>query len=130
MAQDNNQPNVINIFDDEQIKIEVEELWGNVFRATYSILKTADMFGFEEIEIKSNPNIHQLIAATATMEFWLDTALAIVQNCENVEHGLIRMILNAKQNVNHMQAMAAGLKTNDRELYDEALNCLRNQAQI
>lgn len=122
--------NVSDFFDDEEIKREAELLWAGVFQGTYNVLKTADAFGFDEIEIKSNPNIYELIAVTETLEFWLDKAIARLQDMNDTDHALIRMIFNAKHQVSAMQQMVAGLKTKDRDLYDKALERLRTQAQF
>lgn len=120
--------NVSEFFDDNEIKEQVEQVWAGTFQATYRILKSADLFAFEEIEIKSNPNIHQLISAALTLEFMLDSALGYLQSCEDIDHSVIRMILNAKHQISHMQAIVTALKTKDRDMYDTAIKRLGEQA--
>lgn len=122
--------NVSEFFDDILIKNEVEMIWGGVILATQKLLQNAELFGFDEIELKSNPNIHQLITATSTIDFMLGRALDDMQCLDNPDHTLVRMILNAKQNILHMKEIATALKLKDKEIYAAAIERLKTQAQF
>lgn len=120
--------NVSEFFDDIRIKEEVEKIWSNVFDSVYQVIRNSDLYAFDEIEAKSNPNIHQLIAATSMLEFMLDRAVEFLECSDRIDHDLIRMLINAKQQVVLMKEIATALKIQDKAIYDLAIDRLKNQA--
>lgn len=124
----NDEQNVSDFFGDILIKKEVEKIWGEIFDSTYQIIRNSDLYAFEEIEAKSSPNVHQLIAATSILEFMLDRTVEYIECSDVVDHDLIRMLINAKQQIVLMQEIATALKIKDKDLYDDAIVRLRAQA--
>lgn len=122
--------NVSEFFDDIHVKEEVEKIWGEIFDSTYQVIKNSDLYAFEEIEIKSNPNIHQLIAATSMLEFMLDRTIEYVECMDEIDYSLIRMLINARQQIVLLKDIATALKIKDKQLFESSVRQLKTQAPI
>ncbi len=122
--------NVSEFFNDIQIKVEVERIWGEIFDSAFQVIRNSDLYAFEEIEIKSNPNIHQLIAATSMLEFMLDRTIEYVECMDEVDHSLIRMLINARQQIVLLKEIATALKIKDKDLFETSIKQLKKQAPI
>ncbi len=116
-------------FNDESIRSYVEELWGKVFEVSNQIIRDTKVFGFNEIDVIPDPNIHQMLATLAVASNTLDLILNMNSNGD-IDIGDTRLVLNAKQQVLNMESIATALKSKDRSRYDESVKRLHEQAQI
>lgn len=114
---------------EKEIVKEVEKCWHEVFKASKKIIADADVFGFYLIEENGTPNIHKILDSLKIIEFEIN----FIWN-KHVEGELdindTRLIHNTKQQILNMQKMANALKRKDKNLYNEALRCLLNQASM
>lgn len=125
MAENNNSE----FFGDDSIKLLVEELWGKVFAASNKVIRDTKVFGFNEIEVIPNPNVHQIIASLAVISNTLELIMTMDRDGV-INIGDARQLINAKQQILNMEAVAIALKRKDRASYEEAVSRLHSQAQI
>lgn len=125
MTENNN----TEFFGDETIKLLVESLWSKVFAASNKVIRDTEVFGFNEIEVIPNPNVHQIIASLAVISNTLELIMTMDRNGV-INIGDARQLINAKQQILNMEAIAIALKSKDRDAYEEAVRRLQNQAQF
>ncbi len=110
----------------EEIKTEIETAWGGVFKVVNTVISHHESFGYKLIENKINPSFHEILLSLKVMEAILDAIYAEVQD----EYELSRMMLNAKQQINHIERVVTALKHQRQDDYEAAMALLRSQAQI
>jgi hypothetical protein len=115
----------VNLFDDEDIKKQVIEVWATVFSASNIVIQHAKQFGFDGMVVVPNPNIHQLLVPVRLLSQWIEVFL-----CENMEYDQVRLMLNAKQQLLRMEMVAAALEAGDLENFNRTMEEIQNQAQI
>ena len=114
-----------NLIDDQAIKDKVQKLWELVFSASNKILVDEKRFGFTGIGVIPDPNIHQMIAVIRSIDEGLMTVL---QEFSDLQYDETRLILNAREQISRMEVVAIALKLNNKELFDEAIKRLEEQA--
>ena len=119
----------LEFFGDDSIKELVVELWGGVFEASNKLIKDTKIFGFQEIGIIPDPNVHQMINSLALISNMLEIMLTLSQTGQ-VDTEDTRLIFNAKQQILMMEQIASALNNDDRASYDEAVERLQKQAPI
>ena len=116
-------------FGDDGIKQKVEALWAGVFQASNRVLHQHDTFGFSGIEIIPSPNIHQMMNTLRVLGFVIDILVDKAPE-HNLDHGSVRQLLNAKQQISNMESVAAALKIGSRDDYEAAVAILDKQLVV
>lgn len=119
--------NSIEFFGDDDVRVLVEKLWSEVFRASNKLIQDTKAFGFSDIAILPNPNIFQMINALTMIDIMIDIVLPLEQD------GKIKSsvnLLNAKQQILNMRMIATAITDDDRNAYEAAVRRLNNQAQV
>lgn len=119
----------LEFFGDDSIKELVVELWGGVFEASNKLIRDTQIFGFQEIGIIPDPNVHQMLNSLALIGSMLELMLTLSQ-AGQVDIEDTRLIFNAKQQILMMEQIASALNNDDRASYDEAVERLQKQAPI
>lgn len=110
----------------QEVRVEVEAAWSDVFKVVNTVLHHHDRFGYELIERKIDPKFPDILLSVKVMEAILDAIFA-----ENkLDYDLSRLMLNAKQQINRIELVVTALKHDKREDYEAAMAALRNQAQF
>lgn len=117
----------IEFFGDKEIQKHVLELWANVFDASHKVIQDAKIFGFENMGVLPDPNIHQMLATLSVIDGMLEFILTLTQ-AGKVDFNDTRLIFNAKQQILTMEQIATALNNDDRKGYDEAVDRLGKQA--
>lgn len=118
---------IIELFDEQDIKLRVEKVWGKVFSASNKVISQAKNFGFSGIEIIPSPNIHDMLVRLQVFSAVIDILVTHAELFE-VEYAETRLLLNAKEQITRMERVAAALKANNRADYIEAISTLESQA--
>lgn len=119
----------LEFFGDDSIKELVVELWAGVFEASNKLIRDTQIFGFQEIGIIPDPNVHQMLNSLALIDSMLELMLTLSQTGQ-VDIEDTRLIFNAKQQILMMEQIASALNNDDRVSYDQAVKRLQTQAQI
>jgi DNA-binding GntR family transcriptional regulator len=106
-----------------QIRDEVEGAWADVFKIVNSVIEHDDRFGFKLIESKINPSFQDILLSLRMMEALLDVL-------PTDDYSMYRMVLNAKQQINHIEQVVTAVKHNAQDDYTRAMAKLRSQAQF
>lgn len=123
--------NFSDFFNDATIKEEVVGLWGNVFQVSNKIIKDANFYGFDLIDLIPDPNVHQILKSMKVINSLLEDIMDDIEDSEIQEHiEMTRIILNAKQQILLMEKVAISLKQKDKVEFDSAINAMKNQATI
>ncbi|MFC3863711.1 hypothetical protein [Alcaligenes aquatilis] len=112
------------------IKDKVEQVWAIVFQNSNTVLKQHKEYGFVGIERIPTPNIHEIVLQLRVFDAILDILLANAQDIAEVEYEQQRQLLNAKSQLVAMGQVAAALKAEKREDFEEAIDRLQKQCCI
>jgi len=115
-------------FEDEKIKKIVYDLWSIVTKNANRVIYQADRYGFAQIEVKANPNIHQMLATLRGIEKLIDGIIDDSEFIGEMGHDSVRHILNAKDALNRMQRVAISLNDKNKDDFDESVAALKNTA--
>jgi hypothetical protein len=107
----------------------VRGAWEDVFRASNTVITQSRLYGFGGIQIIENPNIRQILESMNVVSGMLDT---IISNLGAADFDLgtdnVRLLLNAKEQVSRLEAVAAALAAGDEALYYEKVELVRSLA--
>lgn len=104
----------------------INESWDKVIGFVNKILVAHVHFGFQKIEASLNPSIKDILKGLSVADFLLNEFV----ESELLEYDEVRMALNSRQCILHMQLLAAALETNDESKYQEAIKLLESQAKF
>jgi ABC-type lipoprotein export system ATPase subunit len=116
------------LIDQDQVKQKVEELWAKVFLNSNEVIRQHTNHGFNGVK-NGNPGIEQRIFLLHSLEAILDLLLAHAPLGE-LDYEQQRQILNAKQQINNMELVAAAVKANAHDDYVAAVEALERQLPI
>ena len=114
---------------EHEIQKDIEEIWEKICGACNKIINDTKLFGFMEIGLVPNPNIHDMVRYLVVIDKVLDSILMLVE-CNEADHVDSRVIFNSKQQIFNMKQMANAVVKNDIDLYNEYLHKLKNQSLI
>ena len=95
------------------------------FAASNKVLVDEKRFGFLGMEAIPDPNIHQMMVLLRALNAAL---VSIPEEFGTLQYEENRLILNAREQITRMEMVAAALKANDRDGFDEAIKKLEAQA--
>lgn len=121
--------NNLKLMDDKETQEIIDELWGTVFENCYGLIQQTAIFGFKEMDVLPDPNIHQILASSIVIGTMLDTILDF-DNEGIINVADTRKIINAKQQILIMKRMATALKNKDENTFNLAVTDLKSQAVI
>ena len=116
------------LFAQAAIQKKVYELWEQVFLASNRVLRNANVYGFELMEIIAEPNLDQLRRSLSVVEFILDRILD--DYLEQLDHDQCRMALNAREQLRKLEHIAIALKGNDELEFNRLIKELDGQLAI
>jgi hypothetical protein len=114
-------------FDIEAATAIVASAWEDVFTTSDIIIRQSGLYGFNEIGLIPNPNIHQLLASMGVVSIMLDK-ISEKLSCINLGHDETRKLFNAKQQILKLEQVASALLAKDEPLYNQAMLELKKQA--
>ncbi|MDD3884531.1 MAG: hypothetical protein PHW66_06300 [Gallionella sp.] len=112
---------------DVAITQKIQKSWEAVFKASSKIIQQSGLYGFDGMELIPNPNIHQMLRSLKIVSVMLTE---IVDRLESLEIGTdeVRLLCNAQEQIARMERVSLALISNDRELFDLAIQDLESQA--
>lgn len=105
----------------------VAQSWEEVFQASNTVITQSRLFGLTGIRVIEDPNIPQILESMKLVSVMLDTVLGKLGTLD-LDPDTVRLLLNAKEQVSRLEAVAAAIVADDEQLYNEAVEKLRQQA--
>lgn len=119
-------PNQVDTFD--VINQRVLKIWEAVFKASNTVLRHAERYGFHGIEVIPNPNIHEMLVQIELVEKGLSAIVETGTKGLGFSEDEVRLALNADEQVKRMRRVAAALLAGDADAFEEAISELERQA--
>lgn len=110
------------------VKQKLEQLWSKVFANSGEVLRQHVQHGFDGVK-NGNPDIEHRLQLLHDIEAFFDILLNATLFGE-LEYEQQRQILNAKQQINNMEMVAAAVKADKEEDYASAVATLDKQLAI
>lgn len=118
---------VVVLFEDQIIRDQVNEIWASVFQSSNAVLKQSKLYGFYCMQEVPDPNIHGMLLQLQVFSSVMDILIANGLDA-GLEYEHTRLLLNAREQLTRMNRVAAALKANNREDFNEAIKELNKQA--
>lgn len=120
---------VVQLLDNDDVRVKVEEIWSEVFRSSNKVIKQASDFGFNGIEAIPSPNIHQILLHLQVFDALIDILLSYGKD-QDLGYEQERQLLNAKAQLVKMGQLAAALKANNKDDFELTLAAMKGQLVI
>ncbi|KAB0583225.1 hypothetical protein F7Q92_08635 [Ideonella dechloratans] len=102
----------------------IERVWDNVMKVAKAVVDKHDELGFELISTKMNPSLEEIAFALRLINQLLEGLTPKIDDMS-----LARQVINAKQQIYHVEMAALAIKSESPEDYHHAIESLRRQAQ-
>ena len=113
------------LLDDAVVKDRVQKAWNVVFAASNKVLVDEKRFGFTGMGVIPDPNIHQLVVLLRALDAVLNS---IASEFDDLAYDDTRLLLNAREQITRMERVAAALRSNNIEDFNDAIQMLEQQA--
>lgn len=118
---------IVVLYDNADIKERVDRIWAVVFQSSNAVLRQSKVYGFYCMQEVPDPNIHGMLLQLQVFSSVMD--ILIVNGLDaGMEYDQTRLLINAKEQLTRMNRVAAALKANNLEDFNEAIKELDNQA--
>ncbi|WP_186042151.1 hypothetical protein [Burkholderia gladioli] len=105
----------------------VSDTWAEVFAASAIVINQSRIFGLTGIRIIEDPNVPQILEDMKLVSGMLDTIAGKLDTID-LDHDAVRLLLNTKEQLSKLENVAAALVADDEDLYNQAVEKLRQQA--
>ena len=111
------------VWDEESTRL-IEDAWGKIMMTAQAVVKKHEEFGFELIATRINPKLEDILHGLKVVQHMMELGMPPIDE----DPSLHRQVLNAKQQIVHIEMVAMAVKIDDRNLYDNAINAMKKQA--
>ena len=100
----------------------VVEIWGAVCSNIEQVLRECQLYGLAGILMIRDPSIQERIDALKTFD---RVCQIIVDNIPGEDYSIVRMMLNAKQQIINLEILLSAAQNDDSDGFDRAQEVLR-----
>lgn len=105
----------------------VADTWADVFAASNTVINQSRLFGLTGIRIIEDPNVPQILEDMKLVSGMLDTIASRLGSLD-LDHDTVRLLMNTKEQLSKLENVAAAIVADDEELYNQAVEKLKEQA--
>lgn len=112
------------------IKIEqrVDEICTDVFQTASDVLKSVEHLGFVNLLSEPKPNAEDKMLRVKVVESVFTTIISYFE--QNDKHDLVQKMLNAKQQILHLEMLIFAVKSKDMDESNRLVGLLGKQRQL
>jgi hypothetical protein len=118
------------VIDPAWVKIEqqVDLICTDVFKTASDVLKSVDHLGFVNLLSEPKPNAEDKMLRVKVVESVFTAIIGYFE--QNDKHDLVQKMLNAKQQILHLEMLIYAVKSKDMEESNRLVGLLGNQRQL
>lgn len=110
------------------IEQRVDEICTDVFKTASDVLKSVDHLGFLDLLSAPKPNAEDMMLRVKVVDSVFTAIISYFER--NDKHDLVHKMLNAKQQILHLEMLINAVKSKDMDESQRLVGLLANQRHI